>query len=396
MRASFFYLNYPKIWDLFALLLGIGLAWILPARLRFRRLPIFLSAALFNSLFFVSLVKIYVNEQDFLPIDSSAVKVVCEIADPDRSDEPEKMRPIWNGIIWFLREFSGLLIANYQYGYLALSFDQEFLYVNDSNLRGRTSNIYKVRLSDFSTVSIQKDSMQIRDMMEDEDTHHLVATRFLANDICYFKTLDLEKVGCLDVGFTAVLNLIKAKDGRLVVSSETGRVAVVNHKREIGDKYLLPMQVEDMCLDRTGRFLVIGCLDGVIVLDLEAKTILRKRTLSLSSVDLALDYDGGRIFRPTAFLGDLVVLDYNTLETITRVRLRPGLRTVNYIPERNLIVVGNYFNGELYFIDADHYDLMHTLWVGTRIRDVQYSSKHKRLYVSTALRILEIDMDRLR
>ena len=57
------------------------------------------------------------------------------------------------------------------------------------------------------------------------------------------------------------------------------------------------------------------------------------------------------------------------------------------------MVVGNHFNGNIYFIDVNSYQVVKKLWVGTRIRDMEYSAKHNKIYVGTAIHVLEVDVD---
>ena len=98
-----------------------------------------------------------------------------------------------------------------------------------------------------------------------------------------------------------------------------------------------------------------------------------------------------RIFVSRLFFGDLLVCHEHTLKTLARIPLEPGLRNVCYIPERNLIVVGNYFNGMLHFIDGKDYKTVRSVWVGTKTRSILYAPRRDRIYLSTHLRILELD-----
>jgi len=93
-------------------------------------------------------------------------------------------------------------------------------------------------------------------------------------------------------------------------------------------------------------------------------------------------------------MGDLVVLDVTSLEPLAKVPLDPGLRDVCYIAEKDLIVVGNYFNGKLYIVDGRDYQTIRTLWVGSKNRSIQYCPVRDRLYTQTVNRILEIDLNR--
>jgi hypothetical protein len=196
------------------------------------------------------------------------------------------------------------------------------------------------------------------------------------------------------MGVPSVLTLVKLQDGRLIVTSEHGFITIISPERQIVERFRPPIFPEEMALDKNERFLVLGSLAGytVSVLDLETMQLSKKRIASISSCGVALDSEHNRIFLSRLVLGDLLVLDSNSLDSITRIDLDPGLRPVCYLPTRNIVVVGNYLDGNLYFIDGVRYTIIRKLWAGSKIRSIKYSGIYDRLYVQTATRILEIDL----
>jgi DNA-binding beta-propeller fold protein YncE len=141
----------------------------------------------------------------------------------------------------------------------------------------------------------------------------------------------------------------------------------------------------------------VGAIGGctVTILDLETMKPVRRRCLPMGTVDVAYDAAGGRVILPLTFQGEMAVLDFDTLRTEAAVPLGPGIRPVCYVPDRDLIVVGNYLSGDLHFIDGKSYRVLKTIWGGTRIRDIQYAPLRQRLYVCASLYVLEIDLDAL-
>ena len=393
-------ISYPRVWDLFPLLLGLWLAGRLPARLKWRKAPLVLSVFLaFHYLFLVT-SKSYVDESDFFPVEAAGVRVVHEHPNPLKFD-PDGQSAGVNSFLdlsgWLLGKFAGVNLAYHQNGYLALSADQDFLYVNGLHLREGRADIHKIRLDDFSLAAEFRGGRPFfQHMVEDRDGQRLVATSYLARELCCFRAADLELVDRIPAGIEDVLAVARTAGGNLAVAGESGRLAILDGRQGTAEKHLLPMQAENMVADASGRFLVIGGVAGytVLVYDLERRAIARSRILShvfYGVCDLSLDTRRDRVFLPLTFKGTLAVVDYHTLATLAEVPLDPGLRCVCYLPDLNVIAVANYFNGKVYFVDGRGYQVLETFFAGTRIRDMTYAAKRGRLYVSTALRVLEVD-----
>jgi len=385
-------MDYPKVWVLCSILLGFALAWFLPKRLKWRKVPLFLCFLLGFNLFFVSAAKIYGSQADFLPNFSPGIKVVCELQDPFKPDESERMKPAWKIINWWIRDFCGLPVITRQYTFLALSNKEDFLYVQDFNFRGFKGYMKKISLEDFSVVASYEEKSTFIKPIEDLESDLLILSSYIKPGILFFKASDLELIERVDVDFPSPQLLRKLKDGNLLISSELGVLALMNPQRQIIKKVQFPWMIEYFHIDSSEKYLVVEHMAGVAVLDLEEMKILRQRYIPFASIVGTIDPEWKRIFRNRIFYGDVVVLDYNTLKTITRIPLSPGLRFSCYLPGRNVVVVGNHFNGYLYFIDANSYKLIKTLWVGTRIRDMAYSAARDKIYVGTALRVLEVDV----
>jgi DNA-binding beta-propeller fold protein YncE len=130
-------------------------------------------------------------------------------------------------------------------------------------------------------------------------------------------------------------------------------------------------------------------------LDVREMKTTRKKFPAISSCGIAMDHGRNRVFLPRLLLGDLAVLDGDSLERVARIPLAPGLRDVLYIAKRDLVVVGNYFNGNLSILDGGTYRVLRTFWVGSKNRSLSYSPETDRLYVQTVNRILEIDLDQV-
>jgi len=394
LRTTFHLHDFPKILLLLFALLGALIAWRLPRRFVWRKAPFFLAVLVYVCIYFIGMVKNYISEMDFFPVEHPGMRVVCHLDNPLASEPDDPKAAYWRRNIWLMKDFTGLVMATYQYSYITLSADNAFLYVNDFNLRGNAGGLFKVRLDDFQVVASVKNPGPYRDMLEDPETGQLIATSFLSEEVRYYRASDLALLDQVPVSTTAVLNLAKAWNGNLIVTSEPARVFVISPERKILQRHVLPIQLEDIALDKTGKKLIIGAIGGctLSIMDLETMEIERERCLSMGTVDVSYDAGNGRIILPLTFKGDVEVLDFDTLETIATIPLAPGIRPVAYDPDMDVIIVGNYLSGYLHFIDGKTYRVLKTIWAGTRIRDIQYAPIRKRVYVCASLNVFEIDM----
>jgi hypothetical protein len=204
-------LSYPRIWDVISLLLGLWLASRLPKRLRRRRLPTLVAVCLSFHYFFLVTSKAYVSEADFLPVTEPGVRTFLRIEDPltpGRAHPLKAIRPVVDLLGWLLKDFSGVPLATRQNAYLALSADEDFLYVNDLDIRGGLFHVRKVRLNDLTEVAaFTGDRSFFQHMVEDPVRNRLVAASYLTRELCSFQASQLEPIACVPAGIADVLGI---------------------------------------------------------------------------------------------------------------------------------------------------------------------------------------------
>ena len=207
-----------------------------------------------------------------------------------------------------------------------------------------------------------------------------------------FEDLEVIKSTSADSYGQQFLTMAELPQEKLLFASEEGHVIVFDYDLNVIKSTRLHMMTEWVRFDEDKGILVfVGC-GGPTLMTVKADTleVLNKRWLSFFSITVDIDPAGNRIFQPRVFFGDIVVCDERSLKTIAKIPLEPGLRDVTYIPEKGLLIANNYFNGNLYFIDAETYKLIRTVWVGSRGRSIKYSPERDRLYLTAGLRVLEI------
>jgi len=396
-RLVYVQIAYPKILVVFAALSALAACAFLWRWWRWRTVPLFLVLVLSVNFFILRISRYTIEERDLLPFAVPGVRVLMQIDDPD-APAPGRHPPGMNDTIFdVLQSFAGFLLASHQFGYVYADPEGQSLYASDLSVRSGTTNMFRIRLEDLRTTGTIRDEGYFRDMILDRQQKQLITTNSMTRDVCYYRADDLARIACVNLGVPSVINVRELPDGGLVASSEHGFITFLGPDRTILHQFRPPVFCEEIELDEDGRKLLIASMGGYTLGDLDTreKRLTRRAIPSIMSCGIALDTQRHRIFLPRLLLGDLLVIDRDSFETVARIPLSPGLRDVIYIPERNLVVVGNYFNGNLYFLDGDSYRLNRTLWVGSKNRSLCYSAARDRLYAQTVNRILEIDPDRV-
>jgi hypothetical protein len=394
-RLVLFEIAFPKILAVFAVLTALAAACFLFRWWRWRTVPLFLVLVLSFNFLILRISRYTFEERDLLPLPLAGVKEIRKIDNPDPPD-PAGVPAGMNGrILGALNSFAGFLLASHQFGYVYAPPQGGFLYVSDFSIRTELTNIYKIRLDDLSTAATIRSEGYFRDMILARDGKEFLATNCIRQEVCYYGSDHLEPITCVGLNVPSVLNLLELPEGGVVVTSEHGFVTFVGPDRKIRRQFRPPIFCEEVALDRTGRRLLIASMGGYTLGELDAREMkmTRKKFPSISSCGIAWDLGRNRVFLPRLLQGDLVVLDGDSLERVARIPLAPGLRDVLYIPERDLVVAGNYFNGNLSILEGSTYRVLRTFWVGSKNRSLSYSPERDRLYVQTVNRILEIDLD---
>lgn len=387
-RLIFLHASFPRLFAVLLVLFAAVFVWHLPRRLLWRKVSLFLAIIInFNcAMAFISRRNISVT--DLLPPESPAVQVVAGL--PGYLETAAKGR--------ILSSFAGVLIPSQQYLYVTLDAREEFLLASDFGFFNKKGTLSKIRLDDYAVVSSFEKGDYFGRMAHHEKSNQFVSTVWSTEKgLLYFlDAADLAQIASVDLEFQTLMSLGALRGESTLVTSEQGWIAVLDSDRNMIRKVQLPITPQGMSLDRTKNIAAIGSGSGTLVtLNAETLEVLKKRLVSIYSCGVDIDPKGNRIFMPRTILGDLLVFDEHTLETIARIPLEPGVRVVRYITDRQLVVVGNYLNGKLYFVDTEDYRLIDTLWVGSKIRSIQYAPTRDRLYISTALRILEVDPNKL-
>jgi len=395
-RLVWFEIAFPKVLAVFAALAALAACALVWRLWRWRTVPLFLVLVLSFNFLVLRVSRYTIQERDLLPLSSPGVRVLMQIDDPD-PPAPGGHPPGMNDRLFdLLHSFAGFLMASRQFGYVYADPAGRSLYVSDLSVRAGTTAVFRIRLEDLVTMGAAREKGYFRDMILDRRQQQLITTNSMTGDLCTYRADDLARVSCVNLGVPSLINVREMPDGGLVVSSEHGFITWLRPDRTVLRRTRPPLFCEEIELDKTGRRLMIASMGGYTLGELDTRDgkLVHRALPSVMSCGIALDPGRNRVFLPRLLLGDLLVLDGDSLETVARVPLSPGLRDTVYIPERDLVAVGNYFNGELYLLDGDGYRVAGTLWAGSKNRSLAYSPERDRLYAQTANRILEIDLDR--
>jgi DNA-binding beta-propeller fold protein YncE len=329
-----------------------------------------------------------ISVADLFPPTSPAVQVVASLPGSLEMGAAKRI----------LSSYFGVLIPSQQYLYVILDAHEEFLLASDFGFFNKKGKLSKIGLDDYAVVSSLEKGSYFGRMAHHEKSNQFVSTVWSTEKgLLYFlDAADMGEIASVGLKFQALMSIAALRGESTLVTSEQGWIAVLDANRSVVRKVQLPVTPQGMSLDRTKNLVAIGSGSGTLVtLNVETLEVLKQRLVSVYSCGVDIDPKGNRIFMPRTLLGDLLVFDEHTLETIARIPLEPGVRVVRYLTDRQIVVVGNYLNGTLYFVDTENYRVIDTVWVGCKIRSIQYAPTRDRLYVSTALRILEVDPNRL-
>ncbi len=375
---------------------------ILPRMFLLRRMALFTGMLMAFNMMTIMASRYLMSSDEFQPLTSPCVRVVRTLIDGGNIND--------NQLPAGYEYKGGLLLGKLQYNYLTLSPDENYIFISDFFSNTMSANLHKIRIDDGNIVAEFIDRDYLRDIRFDEETNQLAVAHFrFGNELTFHDVADLSIQRTLKPvfpeirregdpldGYASVQNIAFMDQDRILVTSERGCFRVYDrYFRSLYSRWM-PAHPQEIALDKEKRLLAVASLSGytIATLDLDTLTVLHKRINSFSNWGVALDQKTERVFATALLLGQLVVCREDTLETIIRVPLEPGIRIVSYIAERKLIVVGNYFNGHLYFISSEDYHILGTLFVGSKIRSMAYAPKRDRLYVSTAVRIVEVDIEK--
>ncbi|MBZ0273247.1 hypothetical protein K8I61_14510 [bacterium] len=109
---------------------------------------------------------------------------------------------------------------------------------------------------------------------------------------------------------------------------------------------------------------------------------------------LEIDPKARRLWVAAFFNGDLVEVDADTLEEVSRHRLGDGIRNPTFDPKRRLLYLSDYFRGDIIVWDVDRHVVRQRIFVGPIARYLQPDITGDRLVVRTSAGTFEIDLNR--
>ena len=395
VRLIFFNVSFPKAFAVGVVFVALILAWLLPRTLLWRKALLFLGIICLFCCGKAALINNTIAVSDLFSPERDGVKVIAELPlEIDKADTITRL----------LASFAGILKYPQQIMNVMLDRQNSHMFLTTFNYHTTQGTITKLRLDDLKVVASHIENKQGRILwypLHLENPDQLIAGfwRMHKNKLNSFRLDDLSIIRSISIDqyggqFLAATQLSQEK---ILIASEEGHVLVFDKELNVLKNKRLPMMAQRICLDKDKRILAVAGCGGPTLMTLNADTleVLNERWLSVFSITVEIDSASNRIFLTRVFFGDIVVCDVNTLETITKIPLEPGLRDVLYIPEKGLLVVNNYFNGNLYFINSRTYKLIRTIHIGSRGRSIQYSAIRDRLYLTTALRVLEVDINKV-
>ncbi len=392
-RLIIFYVSFPKIYAIGIILFALAAAWFLPRPLFLRKPLLFLSILLLFDCAVASSFPRTIDYSDLVFPESEGIRIVAEL--------PADISGKTYSTAKWTKTLLGLLISPKQFIHVTVSPQEEFLFVGVFDYHTTTGSIKKLDINTYKEVASftkERKGYSLPLPVHIESIDRVIAGFWSKweGDVYSLKGSTLEKVKEIKTKFGQVQNTKKIAEGKILVTSEQGSFMLIDYDLQILKEMRLPMIAEGVTLDdEEGIIVVVGAGGNTLTtLNRDTLDIINARRVSIYSWGSVVETETDRIFLTRAFFGDMLVCDEHTLKTITKIPLEPGVRNICHMPQKKLIAAGNYFNGNVYLIDTETYEVVRTVWVGSRIRKIEYASSIDRLYVSTGLRIVEMDLNK--
>ena len=142
-RLFLIHASFPKGFALTVVLVGLALAWLLPRRLFWRKVPLFFAILISLNYVVAFVFRTSISVSDLFPVESPGVKVVTTV--PNVLKSGPKAR-------WFT-SFTGIPMPVYHYRYITLDARQDFLFAIDHSPYRNRGRLCGVRLNDHKVVS---------------------------------------------------------------------------------------------------------------------------------------------------------------------------------------------------------------------------------------------------
>jgi hypothetical protein len=201
------------------------------------------------------------------------------------------------------------------------------------------------------------------------------------------------------------LNFLQYDSGadRLFVSQDFGREVFVVDRRTLREVARIPCApravTDDVWVDPVGRQVMVSGTYAVgwRVDTYDLATLARRRT-HLWPWDIGfhfstIDPEGRRAYLGSTTSGRVRVLDLDTLDPVGEFRLEVGLRNLNFDARRGWVLVGSYFRGNLFVVDARDSRVIGRLFLGPRLRWVEVDRERGTWTATTSVGGFAIDPD---
>lgn len=152
----------------------------------------------------------------------------------------------------------------------------------------------------------------------------------------------------------------------------------------------------DLILDHSkDRLYVTDWLSPFLfVVDLKTFTLLQKVRIGWTAFGIVESQDG-TIFVARPIVSEAVAVDPVSLQVKKRIKTGFGSRDLEYDPKRNILFVGNYFDGTLDLYDADTGKRISRHYAGRLLRGLLYHAESDRIFLATGCGLLWAKVEQL-
>jgi len=225
-------------------------------------------------------------------------------------------------------------------------------------------------------------------------------SRLIKLDPADFQVLAEAPVPRNDVG-SGMVNIVRLdrKHNRVLCMVDVDRYLYFHDAGTLEPlhKMEFPDHLWDFLVDEAGNQIIVSStgLGGSLLrfYDLDTLALTGETRPGWSFAYMCLDPAGRRVFGASTVSGDLVVVDADRREVLSRIPVEPGIRYPVYDPHRNLVYVGGYSRGTLSVVDPDGRGVLARYELGFRVRSVLLSETTGKVTVTSSTGAFEIDPD---
>lgn len=128
----------------------------------------------------------------------------------------------------------------------------------------------------------------------------------------------------------------------------------------------------------------------LVAWDMEKHQIIHRTETSIRTDRMVFSPNADEIMIASPLEGAILRYDAETLEFKGRIKTSLGDRTIAIDSDRNLLIVGNFFNNKIKVVDLNTQETLKSFYLGPWIRTIALDTKNGVAYISTVRNLFKV------